>query len=204
VDGGVKDHSAKDFRFGKRADAYDDGFEGRSSQKFYRLVLREIEVRPGAFVLDVGCGTGALLNRIASVHEINAYGIDMEENMIAVAKNKHPEMDFRLSRCDNMPFEDQTFDVLVACMAYHHFSGKEEFAKEAARVLKPSGVLYIADPRFPETLQKALNAALHRLGIGGEFFNPQEIANAFVPYGFEENGVAFDGHAQIVKLRRSP
>ena len=67
--------------------------------------------------------------------------------MITVAKSKYPKMDFQLSRCEDMPFESQSFDILIACMAYHHFSDKEGFAKEAARVLKPNGVLYIADSR---------------------------------------------------------
>ena len=71
--------SNKDFKFDKRAATYDEGFAGRFSRKFYNLILREIEVQQGAFVLDVGCGTGALLGEIANVHEITAYGIDSEE-----------------------------------------------------------------------------------------------------------------------------
>ena len=162
----------KDFKFDKKAATYDEGFAGKASRKFYNLVLREIEVEQGAAVLDVGCGTGALLNKIADTHEIKAHGIDTEENMIAVAKSKHPDMDFQLSPCENMPFDSQTFDVLIACMAYHHFSDKTGFAKEAARVLKPGGMLYIADPRFPLIARKTLNAVLRCLRIVGNFYKP--------------------------------
>jgi ubiquinone/menaquinone biosynthesis C-methylase UbiE len=191
----------KDFKFDKKAATYDEGFAGKASRKFYNLILREIEAEQGAAVLDVGCGTGALLNKIADTHEIKAHGIDTEENMIDVAKSKHPDMDFQLSPCENIPFGNQTFDILIACMAYHHFADKKGFAKEAARVLKPGGVLYIADPRFPWVVRKTFNGILRCLKIVGAFFKPQEIINDFAPYGFEGYGVAADGYAQIVKLK---
>jgi ubiquinone/menaquinone biosynthesis C-methylase UbiE len=192
----------RDFKFDKRAAAYDEGFEGKTSRKFYDLMLREIDVKQGDFLLDVGCGTGALLNKIVNAHGVNAYGIDTEENMLAVAKSKYPNMEFQLSRCEDMPFEKQTFDVLIACMAYHHFSEKEGFAKEAARVLKSGGALYIADPRFPFAIRKTLNGLLRLIRVTGEFFKPDEIAARFLDFGFEYVGFTHDGYAQIVKLKR--
>jgi len=59
--------SSKDFDFSKRAAAYDDSFEGKAVRKFYNLLLREIKVSPGMTVLDVGCGTGALLSKLAGL-----------------------------------------------------------------------------------------------------------------------------------------
>jgi len=142
------DKNKRDFKFDKAAARYDEGLEGKFSRKFYNLVLCEIDVASGASVLDAGCGTGALLNKIAGICEINACGIDIEENMIAVAKNKHPDMNFQLSPCEDIPFEDQTFDIVIACMAYHHFADKKGFAKEAARILKPGGGIVYCRPAF--------------------------------------------------------
>ena len=193
----------KDFSFEKRASAYDGGFEGRASQKFYDLLLREIELSPGALVLDAGCGTGALLKRIANTYEITGYGIDIETNMIAEATNKCPQMCFSVADCDRMPFGDQTFDAVIACMAYHHFRSKAGFASEAARVLKPGGMLYIADPRFPWLIRKALNGAFRLVRIVGEFLNPEEFEARFSSMGFTAIGAAVDGYAQVVKLQRN-
>ena len=193
---------AKDFSFQNRAKAYDEGFEGRMSQKFYQLMLQSVELSDGCSILDVGCGTGALLKKMAAQNMICGFGIDAEAKMIEVAQKNCPKMDIRQSRSENMPFYDQTFDVVTVCMAYHHFADKEGFALEAARVLKPGGVLYIADPRFPAPVQAILNVVFRLINVAGEFLNSDEIANRFAGYGFVPDGVAVDSYAQVVKLRK--
>ncbi len=193
----------KDIRFDKRAAKY-DGFEGRVSRRFYSLLLAQISVKSGATVLDVGCGTGTMLRKMADTYGASGYGIDMEENMINEARQKCPEMDIRVSSCGDTPFADLTFDAITACMAYHHFADKKGFAREAARILKPSGCLYIADPRFPFIIRKALNGVLKLFRITGFFGTPEEILGNFRPFGFEMEKVEIDGYAQVVKLRLAP
>ena len=192
----------KDIDFGKRASAYDAGIEGRGSRRFYNLLLREVTLHPGATVLDVGCGTGALLKLFSGVGEINGYGIDIAEKMISEARKKCPGMSFHIARCDNMPFEDSAFDVVVSCMAFHHYDNKKGFAKEVARVLKPGGILYIADPRFPWPIRKAMNGILRLVRVVGEFYTPQETEAIFSDMGFICVGVSVDAYAQVVKLQK--
>ena len=193
---------SKDFSFQKRAAAYDEGFEGRMSQKFYNLVLQTVELSDGCSVLDVGCGTGALLKKMAAQTQISGFGIDAEAKMIEVAKKNCPAMDIRQSRSEDMPYDDQTFDAVTACMSYHHFADKEGFALEAARVLKPGGTVYIADPRFPAPVRALLNGVFRLINVAGEFLNPDKIAKRFAGYGFVLENVAVDGYAQVVKLRK--
>ena len=192
----------KDFTFAKRASSYDEGFEGKASRKFYSLMLREVKLTAGASVLDMGCGTGELLRQLSNACAIDGYGVDAEHNMIAVAKCKCPRMHFQQARCEETPFDDQSFDAVIACMAYHHFADKEGFAREAARLLKPGGFLYVADPRFPLFVRKAINGVVRHIGVAGEFFAPEEIAARFSGFGFELAGIAFDGYAQVVTLKR--
>jgi len=189
--------------FSNYADTYDRGIAGKVSQKFYNLLVREVELTPGCAVLDVGCGTGTVLKMLADICPISGYGIDAEQNMIAAAKQQCPQIDFSVGRCDKTPFDDHSFDVVIACMAYHHFDNKEGFAIEAARLLKPGGVLYIADPRFPWLIRKTLNGVVRLFRIVGQFFSPQEIGARFSSAGFTGAGTAFDGYAQVVKLKKS-
>jgi len=191
----------KDIRFDKTAAKY-DMVAGGGSRRFYDLILKHARLFPGASVLDAGCGTGTILRRMADACEIDGCGIDISESMITEAKRKCPQMTFYVARCDATPFDDGRFDVIVSCMAFHHFGDKEGFAKEAARLLKPGGMLYIADPRFPAFIRKAINGICRLLRVAGEFLTPEGTAAVFARRGFEYIGSAYDGYAQITILRR--
>ena len=198
----MKDKKTKDFDFSKLAATYDDGAAGKASKRFYNLLLREVELCPNAKVLDVGCGTGALLKKLSFKSDISGFGTDIEENMIAQAKKQNTNMFFMLAPCDKLPFDDNSFDVIITCMAYHHFDNKEGFAAEAARVLSSNGVLYIADPRFPWIVRKILNGLLRLIRIAGAFYKPREIETQFEKYGFAGIGAVVHGYAQVVKLQK--
>lgn len=196
------ENNQKTFSFGKRAEKYDGGFEGRFSQKFYNALLSKIKPQPDEIILDVGCGTGYLLRKIADRYQINGYGIDLEYNMIQVAKKRCPEMDIRQSACEKTPFDDGTFHIVTSCMAYHHFSDQEGFAQEAARILKAGGYLYIADPRLPFIIRKAVNGLLKVFKVTGHFLTVRETADRFIKCGFVLSGSFEKGYVQIAELKK--
>ncbi|MBZ9571020.1 class I SAM-dependent methyltransferase [Methanobrevibacter sp. TMH8] len=192
----------KDFKFNNRASSYDKGFEGKFSKKFYNLLLNQIELKDGDNLLDVGCGTGKILRELSDKYDINGYGIDVEENMVKIAKEKCPNMNIQISNSDKMPFVDNKFDILTACMAYHHFDDKISFAEEAGRVMKIGAYLYIVDPKFPKIIRIIMNSTLKQIGIVGKFETSQEIYNTFEEFGFELIESESDSYAQLVKLKK--
>ena len=96
----------RDFKFDKRADKYDDHFEGKLSKVFYKLIYDNIKLSPSAEVLDVGCGTGTILRTLSDRENISAHGIDVEPEMLKVAVNKCPEADISLCSCEDTPYAD--------------------------------------------------------------------------------------------------
>ncbi len=188
----------KDIKFDKRAAKYDDKFEGNLSQKAYRLVTESVALNSGDKILDMGCGTGTILYRLNSLCNIEGYGIDIAPKMIEQAKRKCPQMNIQYGDCSKTPFQSGMFDSLIACMAFHHFYDQEAFAKEAGRILKTGGKLYLADPCFPNLIRKLINTVVKWTNLIGRFSTEQEIILIFKPYGFEIKEKRKDSMFQIL------
>lgn len=108
---------------------------------------------PGESVLDVGCGTGDLTlevaRRVGSIGLVA--GIDAAPKMVVRARQKagrrHLAIEFRVEPVEQLSFADQTFDVVVSSLVFHHLPDelKREALAEIRRVLKPGGRLLLVD-----------------------------------------------------------
>lgn len=190
-----------DVEFGKRAGKY-DAFAGKFLKKFYDSMEQFVRIKSGDKLLDVGCGTGAILERFRN-KGIHGYGVDIEDRMLQIARDKLPKMKFLTCGCDAIPYDDEYFDEITVNMAYHHFDNKEGFAKECLRILKKNGNLYISDLRLPAFLRKAINFIVKRHHIVGQFFSIDELKRDFESWGFTYNGSMKDGKVQIIRLKKN-
>lgn len=100
-------------------------------------------------VLDVACGTGELLRRIVEdTPGAELTGVDLAPNMVEQARYKLAgETNARIEQADahDLPFDDDTFDVLVCANTFHYFTDPERVLREARRVLAPGGRLVLLD-----------------------------------------------------------
>jgi ubiquinone/menaquinone biosynthesis C-methylase UbiE len=71
--------------------------------------------------LDIGCGPGVFIARHAQAGA-EVVGIDFSEQMIRIAKDRFPEIDFRVADSERLPFEDGTFDLIVGVHILHHLA----------------------------------------------------------------------------------
>ena len=107
----------------------------------------------GEVVLDVGCGTGDLTLAVEKQVGPNGkvVGIDAAPEMITYARQKATRVgsvvDFRVEPVEALSFADDTFDVVISSLAFHHFPAplKEQALMEIHRVLKPGGRVLIVD-----------------------------------------------------------
>lgn len=101
---------------------------------------------PGKTVLDVACGTGVLTceaqNRVSPGGAVT--GLDCNEAMLAVARRKAANIDWRLGRAESLPFADHAFDAVVSQFGLMFFSDRSAALKEMWRVLRPGGRMAVA------------------------------------------------------------
>lgn len=185
------------------ANGYDNTFEGKFTEEFKELLLGEIRLNPNSSVLDVACGNGTLLKMLAEKFDIRGCGVDISEKMIENARAKCPSMKFAVSRCDNMPFEEEMFEAITVCAAYHHFSDTTAFAKEACRLLKPRGMLYVAEPYYPFIIRAICNPFVPLMKAGDvKFYSPRDIKANFETLGFKQMRFKKQGHIQVFAMQK--
>lgn len=112
-----------------------------------RETLARLNLRPGERLLDVGCGTGALLKPLSERYPAALLvGVDPVPEMLTVARRRLPaEIDLRAGWAERLPFERERFDVVVSCNAFHYFQEPVAALREMRRVLAPGGRLLITD-----------------------------------------------------------
>lgn len=119
------------------APTYAAGF-GRLTAAAVEPLLDRADVGDGTRLLDVGVGTGvaaaAALSRGAHV-----CGVDFSEAMLTEARQRVPAAGLRLGSADDLPYEDDRFDAIVANCVLHHLARPEDALREAHRVLTPGG-----------------------------------------------------------------
>ncbi len=103
-------------------------------------------IASGDRVLDVGCGTGILAReaykRVGSSGHVT--GLDLSEDMLSVARVVGPEIDWHLGDAGDLPFNGESFDVVVSQFALMYFPDQTAALLEMMRVLVPSGRLAVA------------------------------------------------------------
>lgn len=175
--------------FNKNAAAYDTGSFYRFPRKLRPLVLSEIEAAAYSSLLDVGCGTGALLSQLSAQRPDAAYfGLDISENMLAQAREKlPPSVVLTLGDAENLPYPDRTFDVVSCTESFHHYPNPGRALSEMRRVLRDGGRFILCDTWIVPPLRPILNFTF-RFGSRGDVrvYSRGEIIALLRGAGFRE------------------
>jgi ubiquinone/menaquinone biosynthesis C-methylase UbiE len=127
--------------FGGAAQVY-DRFVGRYSPALARAMCEAAGVEPGWRALDVGCGSGALVERLAEiVGPENVVGIEPSESFAEAAGQRVPGASIVVGSAEELPFPDGAFDVAMAQLVVNFMSDPPQGVRELARVTHEGGVV---------------------------------------------------------------
>ena len=133
-------------------------------------------------ILDVGTGEGQVARLAAAQGSSLVAGIDPTSNQVVMAKERAGGPVYARSGADALPFADEAFDAVVACLVFEHIEAVDEAIEEVARVLRPGG-------RFAFFLNHPLLQTPNSGWIDDHMVDPPEQYWRIGPYLIEDNSI---------------
>lgn len=176
---------------------YDSGYK-QYTEDTHPVVLAELEKISYTSILDVSCGTGAVLSSIRP--NVKKTGLDISPKMIYRAKQKlGSSADLVVGDSEMLPYANRSFDTVTCVLAFHHFEQPEIVLKEMHRVLRKEGRIIICDvyePIFWRRLRA--NILMRASNVHGDlhYYSQREIkwllnGSGFRPVDWRELGKRF-------------
>jgi SAM-dependent methyltransferase len=125
---------ASEERLEKRNALYRELVEGDNAED---MLFQEIKELGPSRVLEVGCGAGALAQRVRDALGAQVVAVDSSERMIELTRQR--EIESYVADVQELPFTDGEFDCVYAGWVLYHVQGRERAIGECARVLRPGG-----------------------------------------------------------------
>jgi SAM-dependent methyltransferase len=116
---------------------------------FYEAVFDEIGVGPGVGLLDVGCGAGLAL-ALAAKRGAAVTGLDASEGLLAIARERLPDVDLRVGELEALPYADATFTAATSFNAVQYAIDPRRALRELARVTVPGSPVAVVTWGDPE------------------------------------------------------
>jgi SAM-dependent methyltransferase len=154
--------------------------------------LNHIGIQRTHTVLDVGCGGGRTIQKLAIMADQGfVYGVDYSQAAVSRSSvlNRNGidsgQVDVRLASVSHLPFGDGMFDLVTAVETHYYWPHPARDLREIHRVLKPGGrVILIAEAYRGRSFDIAYRISMKLLG--GAYLRPREHATLLEGAGFEE------------------
>lgn len=127
------------------------------------VMLTTANVAKKTVLFDAGCGAGGTSQVAESLGAVIT-GLDASEALIAIAQKRMPDATFEVGELEELPYPDNSFDVIVASLSVQYAENPDAALKELLRVCKPTGCLVISTWGDPELCdQKQLLEAMGQI-----------------------------------------
>jgi ubiquinone/menaquinone biosynthesis C-methylase UbiE len=123
------------------ADIY-DRFVGRYGPRLALAMCEAAGVREGQRVLDVGCGPGALVSKLAEIVGAESVaGLDPSEPFVQAARARVPGARILVGSAESIPFADGEFDATLSQLVVNFLADPDQGLREMSRVTRPGGTV---------------------------------------------------------------
>jgi cyclopropane fatty-acyl-phospholipid synthase-like methyltransferase len=132
-------------------DASDDASIEDAANRLTDKLAGLLTIEPGDRLLDIGCGIGEPAIRLARAHDIEVVGISISQRQVerandrAAAAGLADRLSFQFADAMDLPFPDESFDIVWALESLHHMPDRSHVLGQAARVLRSGGRMAIGD-----------------------------------------------------------
>jgi ubiquinone/menaquinone biosynthesis C-methylase UbiE len=175
------------FDFGPLARQYDRWYETPAGQAHDAIQKEDVKYllrpdRAGERLLDAGCGTGHWSSFFVGMG-YQVTGIDIEQEMIEVARTAVPEGAFRVGDVCKLPFEDASFDVAASMATLEFIPDPAAAVREMIRCVKPGGSLLIGALNRLAPLNQQRRLTGKPPYASAHLFSPGELRSLLAPWG---------------------
>ncbi len=122
-----------------------DVFTEESSKNIIERCLDLSDLKPGALVFDLGCGSGVFTKHLQE-HGLHSFGMDICQPLLSKGLEKYPNLSFVTGDVEFLPIRSERLDGILLSGLIHHLPNPSQCAREVYRVLKPGGVFVAFDP----------------------------------------------------------
>lgn len=198
------DKDSTQIMFNEIADKYDMVNNVMSFATHLRIktsCIKSLEIKPHDNVLDLCCGTGDLAGIAKRLQpEACITGMDFSEKMLDIAGKKFPDINFLQGDARYLPYEDNSFDVVIMGFGLRNIYNAERAVEEVYRILKPNGKFLHLDfgeknviskiydkitPRIVSCLTDNTEAYSYLVRSRQLFLTPSDLIKDFESKGFK-------------------
>ena len=177
--------------FSVQAENFENKNMNFSKQEYLDYTIKSIGASKIDHVLEVAAGTCAcgrsIASGVASVTCIDATPAMLEIGKKAAKENQITNISFVEGLAEKLPFEDNSFDIVMTRLTFHHFAEMKKPFEEMDRVLKPDGKLVIIDMEATEETLREIEDDIETLRDFSHVKNrsKEEFLSLYNEYGYE-------------------